>query len=388
MMTLLLAALPLLAWCHLVLARGGFWRVARHLPPPVSATCAQKIVIVMPARNEADVIGTAVGSLLRQQLAGSIHVIVVDDGSTDGTAQAAQQAAAQAHRPADLTVLRGAPLPSGWTGKLWAMSQGTRAALALEPDFLLFTDADIEHAPDSIASLVSIAASGGFDLVSYMVKLATDTFAERCLIPAFVFFFFKLYPPAAIASPTSRTAGAAGGCMLIRPQALARAGSLEAIRSQIIDDCALARAVKDSGGRIWLGLTPTTRSLRSYGSFAEIGRMISRTAFNQLRHSYLLLAGTVLGLLILYVLPPVLTLAAPDPRARLLGALAWALMTVAYLPMVRFYRGTALLALSLPVVALFYLAATLHSAVQYSRGRGGQWKGRAQDVRGGPLRER
>lgn len=388
MIALLVAALPLLIWSHLLLARGGFWRVGRHLPRGLpDATLAPRVAVVIPARDEAAVIGTAVRSLLRQRFAGSLHVVLVDDGSTDGTAEAARQAAVAAGSAERLTVLTGTALPSGWTGKLWAMSQGTEAALALGPDYLLFTDADIEHGEDSIASLVTIAAHGPHDLVSYMVKLATTTLPERCLIPAFVFFFFMLYPPAWIASRSSRTAGAAGGCILIRPQALARAGGLAAIRSEIIDDCALARRVKDSGGRIWLGLTTCARSLRPYGTFAEIGRMISRTAFNQLRHSYLLLAGTLLGLLVTYVLPPVLTLLAPLPLVRLLGALAWALMALAYRPMVRFYGQNGLYALGLPLIALFYMGATLHSALQYGRGRGGQWKGRVQDVRGGPPLE-
>jgi hopene-associated glycosyltransferase HpnB len=195
-----------------------------------------------------------------------------------------------------------------------------------------------------------------------------------------VFFFLKLYPPAWIASPRSKVAGAAGGCMLIRPAALARAGGLAAIRGRIIDDCALAHAVKSSGGRIWLGLARQTRSLRVYGSFAEIGAMISRTAFNQLRHSYLLLAGTLLGLLATYLAPPLLLLAR-RPEAMALGGAAWLLMTLCYLPMIRFYRVSSAYALLLPAVALFYAGATVHSAVQYAAGRGGKWKGRAQDVR-------
>jgi hopene-associated glycosyltransferase HpnB len=380
----LLAALPVLIWSYLLLARGGFWRVAPHLAPVAANTqITKKVVVVIPARDEAAVIGTAIGSLLRQRFSGSIHVILVDDGSTDGTGDIAAQAAATAGQPSHLSVLPGTALPPGWTGKLWAMCQGTDAALALAPDYLLFTDADIEHEPDSVASLVTIAESQRRDLVSYMVKLATATFPERCLIPAFVFFFFKLYPPAWVASSPSRTAAAAGGCVLIRPQALSWAGGLGAIRHEIIDDCALARVVKRSGGRIWLGLTPGTRSLRSYGTFAEIGSMISRTAFNQLQHSYPLLAGALLGLTITYVLPPLL-LFTSDPISQSLGAVAWGLMAIAYLPMVRFYGLNPLWSLCLPAIALFYVGATLHSAVQYSLGRGGKWKGRIQDVHTGP----
>jgi len=379
------ALITLLIWSYLLLARGGFWRATGQRPAVApAATLARKVVVVMPARDEAPVIGTAVGSLLRQSFPGSIRVILVDDGSCDGTALLAVQAATAAGAAGQLTVLAGAPLPRGWTGKLWAMHQGVQAATALTPDYLLFTDADIEHDRDSVATLVATAEAERRDLVSYMVRLATATYPERCLIPAFVFFFFKLYPPAWVASSRRATAAAAGGCILIRPQVLARAGGLEAIRSQIIDDCALARIVKSSGGRIWLGLTGSARSLRSYGTFAEIGSMISRTAFNQLHHSYWLLAGTLLGLALTYMLPPLL-LFTGDPLLASLGLLAWVLMTLAYLPMVRFYGLPGLWSLCLPAIALFYAGATLHSAWQYGRGRGGRWKGRIQDVREGPL---
>jgi hopene-associated glycosyltransferase HpnB len=381
------AALPLAIWIYLLLARGGFWRVSRALPPPPSSIAgvgagrrAGRVTAVVPARNEAESIGRAVSSLLAQTLVPPIHIIVVDDGSTDGTAEKAREAAEAAGAGERLTVLRAAPPAAGWTGKLWAMSQGVAAAVTQDPDFLLFTDADIEYVPGEVAALAGRAEAENLDLVSLMVRLATVSFAERCLIPAFVFFFLKLYPPAWIASPRSSVAGAAGGCMLIRPAALARAGGLAAIRGCIIDDCALARAVKASGGRIRLGLARQTRSLRVYGSFAEIGAMISRTAFSQLRHSYLALAATLLGLIVTYLTPPLLLLTR-TPLGMSLGAAAWLLMTLCYLPMIRFYRVSVLFALVLPAVALFYAAATVYSAVQYAAGRGGRWKGRAQDVR-------
>lgn len=399
------SALPLLIWLYLLGARGGFWRVARHLPRPESlrpgaghagqaapargdgdadadaeGAAPRRVVAVIPARNEADVIGAAVGSLLRQRFAGSIHVIVVDDGSHDGTAGAALEAGAAAGAAERITVLDGAPLAAGWSGKLWAMSQGVAAAAGHHPDYLLLTDADIEHDPDDLASLIGRAEAHGLDLVSSMVRLSTVTLAERSLIPAFVFFFFKLYPPAWIGSPRARTAGAAGGCMLIRPRALERIGGLAAIRSALIDDCALAAAVKASGGSISLGLTRSAHSLRVYGSFREIGRMIARTAFHQLHHSYLLLTATLLGLAVTYLAPPLL-LFTGDRLAMGLGAAAWALMSLAYLPMVRFYRLSAPWALALPAIAAFYAGATLWSAVQYSLGRGGRWKGRVQDAR-------
>ena len=380
------AAVPLAIWLYLLLARGGFWRVSRALQPrrfsaATTATVAsgRRVVAVVPARNEAEGIGKAVSSLLEQTLTPPLHVIVVDDGSTDGTAEEARKAAAAAGARERLTLLSGKPLAPGWTGKLWAMSQGVDAAAGHDPDFLLLTDADIEYVPEEIAGLAGKAEAEHLDLVSLMVRLSTATFAERCLIPAFVFFFFKLYPPAWIASARSAVAGAAGGCMLLRPAALARAGGLAAIRGCIIDDCALARAVKSSGGRVWLGLARQTRSLRVYGSFAEIGAMISRTAFNQLGHSYLLLAVTLCGLSVTYLAPPLLLLTRL-PLLMGLGAAAWLLMSICYLPMVRFYRVAAAYTLTLPAVALFYAAATVHSAVQYAAGRGGRWKGRTQDA--------
>jgi hopene-associated glycosyltransferase HpnB len=375
----LLAAAPLLIWVYLLTARGGFWRVARSLAPPAANTAiARTVVAIVPARDEAAVIGDAVRSLLQQDYAGTIHVIVIDDGSTDGTAAAALNAAAGLGYARRLSVISAAP-PPGWSGKVWAMSQGVTAAMPLDPDYLLFTDADIHHDPDNVAALVTNAEAQRRDMVSCMVRLPTQCLAEKALIPAFVFFFFKLYPPAWIASARCRSAAAAGGCMLVRPGALERIGGLRVIRAQIIDDCALARAIKGGGGSIWLGLTLRARSTRRYGSFADIGRMISRTAFNQLRHSYLLLGMTMAGLVLTYMLPPLLLLwARPVPVA--LGAAAWMLMAIVYAPMLRFYGRSPLWSLCLPAVALFYAVATIRSALQYRRGRGGQWKGRAQDL--------
>ncbi|MBS0377356.1 MAG: glycosyltransferase [Proteobacteria bacterium] len=377
MAVVLLAAVPLAIWTYLWLGRGAFWS-ARLQQPPAQLGPA-RVVAVIPARNEAATIGATVGALLAQQFHGELTVVVVDDGSTDGTAAVAGGAAGTAG--AAVAVINGSCLPPGWTGKLWALNQGVDYARSLQPDFLLFTDADIEHAPRSLAGLLGRAQHDGRDLVSRMVRLATDTWSERLLIPAFVFFFFMLYPPAWAASSRRRLAAAAGGCVLIRPQILARIGGLQSIRARIIDDCSLAQAVKDAGGRIWLELTQEARSLRGYGSPGEIAAMISRTAFAQLRHSYLLLALTLLGLVVTYVLPVGLLLA-PDPRVQGFGLAAWALMSALYLPMVRFYGLGPLWCLALPGVACFYAVATVESARQYARGQGGQWKGRAQDPAG------
>jgi hopene-associated glycosyltransferase HpnB len=305
-----------------------------------------------------------------------LHIFVVDDNSTDGTAEAARLAAGPNAEP--VTVIPGRPLPPGWAGKLWAVHQGVEQALALHPDFLLLTDADIEHASHNVGLLAKQAETGGYDLASFMVKLHCRSVAERFLIPAFVFFFFMLYPPEWIRDPRRKTAGAAGGCILIRPAALERIGGIAAIRQEIIDDCALARAVKRSGGKVWLGAAADTHSVRPYNSFAEIERMIARTAFNQLRHSAAMLFGTVVAMLLIYVLPVAL-LVSGSVRLATVGAVALTLMCVSYFPMVRFYGLNPLWALTLPASAAFYSLATVHSAVKYWRGRGGEWKGRVQD---------
>jgi len=380
MISLLAAYLPLSIWAYLLAARGGFWRVRKHLASVAPATnSAERVVAVVPARDEAEVIGHTVTSLLSQNLSAGIEIVLVDDGSTDGTAEVARAAAEEFGEEGRLIILNGLPLPPGWTGKLWALSQGIELAEQKSPEFLLLTDGDIFHGEDNVAELLAIAREYKCDLASYMVRLATDTFAEQALIPAFVFFFFMLYPPAWIYSRRHKTAGAAGGCILIRREMLQRIGGIAAISDRIIDDCALARAVKQAGGRVWLGLTPTAGSTRSYGSFAGVGHMIARTAFNQLDHSPALLAGTVAGLFFTYLLPPLL-LFKGRPVLKAMGGASWLLMSAAYLPTVRFYKRSSLWSLALPPIALFYLGATVYSALNYWRGRGGEWKGRTQDV--------
>ena len=353
-----IAVVSLVAWLWLLRERGWFWWP--HVMPKLDITPRGNVVAIVPARDEAAVIGPAVASI-------GVPVIVVDDHSADDTAAIARQAGA-------VEIVASSPLPSGWTGKLWAVHQGVEAAARLEPDYYLLTDADIVHAPHNVASLLAHAQAGNYDLVSLMVKLHCRSLGEKFLIPAFVFFFFLLYPPRWVSDPKRHTAAAAGGCILIRRASLERIGGIAAIKGELIDDCALARKVKDTGGRIWLGVSDTTRSIREYKTFAEIGRMISRTAFTQLRHSPWLLAATMLGLLIVYAVPPVLAI-----RGSVFGIAAWIVMAGLFVPTLWSYRLSPLWALLLPATALFYLGATIHSAIQYWRGHGGEWKGRVQD---------
>jgi hopene-associated glycosyltransferase HpnB len=269
-------------------------------------------------------------------------------------------------------------LPAGWTGKVWALSQGVQQATQFAPDYFLFTDADIVHASDSITSLVARAQRDNLDLVSMMARLRCSSLAERALIPAFVFFFFMLYPPEWVSSPTHRTAAAAGGCILVRAEALARIGGIAAIRNELIDDCALGREIKRNGS-VWLGLTQQTHSIRAYDGFGAVGHMISRNAFYQLRHSGWLLMAIVLGMAITFLGPPVLVCF--GGWAAVWGGAAWLMMSTAFWPTLRFYSRSPLWAPLLPVIAMFYAGATVHSAVRYWLGHGGEWKGRLQDAK-------
>ena len=364
------------AWLCLIAGRGLFWRVHDNAVAAAPAP-SRSVVAVIPARDEAEVIGRAVASLLAQHYPGPLHIIVVDDHSDDGTAAAAQDAAMGAGAADRLTVIASGPMPSGWTGKLWAVRQGIAAAArAREPDYLLLTDADIVHAPHNLAALVARAESGDYDLASLMVRLNCRTAWERLLIPAFVFFFFMLCPPRWVADPQSRTAAAAGGCMLIRRATLERIGGIDSIRHEIIDDCALARRVKATG-RVWLGAASDTRSLREYRSWRPIWDMIARCAFAQLGYSAVALVAMVALMVVIFVMPPLLLLSG-SASGIALGVAVWLAMSLAYVPMLRFYRCPVMLAPLLPLIALFYTAATIASAVQFWRGRGGWWKGRYQ----------
>jgi len=375
-----IAILSLLIWLGLFFFNGHFWQIwisdadkeAVALP-----TVWPSVVAVVPARNEAASIAQTVSALARQDYPGKFSIVVVDDHSEDSTGALAQKAAEEAGGAANINVVLALELEPGWTGKLWALNSGVEEARTNQPEFFWFTDADIVHAPDTLTRLVSRAKHDQLDLTSLMVLLQAQSFAEKLIIPPFLYFFLMLYPPRWIASPKSRTAGAAGGCVLLRASALERIGGLASIRKEVIDDCSLAREVKGSGGRIWMGLTRASVSLRRYSSVSELQDMIARTAFTQLDYSALQLVGTLLGLLLTFVAPVVLTLSSV-PTVWLPALLAWCMMTASFLPTAVFYRLSPIWSPFLPVAAVFYSYATFLSALRYWLGRGGQWKGRAQ----------
>jgi hopene-associated glycosyltransferase HpnB len=416
-----LAVAAVLAWAYLLLWHGRFWSAGPGLPRALPSACPA-VDVVIPARDEAEGIGAALRSLLAQDYPGPLHIFVVDDGSTDGTGavaralvppqhpslRAAWGAAIQGpnaptpvlptpvlptpvlapsglprrYAPGNdgggggpevsLTVLDGQPRPPGWSGKLWAVSQGVAHAGA---GLILLTDADIVHDPAHVSALVAKAERDGLDLVSEMVELRCRSLAERALVPAFVFFFQLLYPFAAVNDPMRGIAAAAGGTMLLRRRALDRIGGIAAVRGALIDDVALAAAVK-RGGRIWLGHSTLARSVRPYPGAADIWRMVARTAYVQLRRSPVILAGTVLGLALVWLAPPGLALFGHG-WARGLGAAAWAGSALSYVPTLRRFRQSPAWALALPGIACFYMAATLGSAWDHHRGRGVVWKRRA-----------
>jgi hopene-associated glycosyltransferase HpnB len=377
-----LSAVSLAVWIYLVGFHGRFWKADQRLAagdPPAEGW--PSIVAVVPARNEADVIKTSIASLLVQDYPGQFRIVLVDDSSEDGTADAARALAATHPRGARLAVIGGTPLPPGWVGKMWAVHSGIKEADRLHPEapYLWLTDADIAHGPGVLRGLVAKAEHERLDLVSLMALLHCRRPWERLLIPAFVYFFQKLYPFPRINDPAHPLAGAAGGCMLVRRAALKMAGGIEAIRGAVIDDCALGKALKRNGP-IWLGLAEDTRSVRPYEGLKDIWRMVARSAYDQLGYSPLALAGTVTGMALLYLVPPVLALGTPWHGSVASGAmagLAWLLMAWSFRPTLALYGRPAPAAL-LPVAGLLYSLMTLDSALAYYRGRGGYWKGRSQ----------
>lgn len=395
------AVVALVAWVYLAAGHGGFWRGEQGPPPAPDPAEWPGVVAVVPARDEAAMLPETLPTLLAQEYPGDFGVVLVDDGSTDGTAAVAERCAAAEWRaggveaagagrggdravPAALRVVRASEPPAGWAGKVWAMAEGVRAAG--EPEYLLFTDADIAYEPGTLARLAAAAVAGEHDLVSLMATLRTSTGWERAVVPAFVYFFAQLYPFRRVRRPRARTAAAAGGCMLVRRGTLAAAGGLAGIRDALIDDVALGRLVKRHGGRCRLDLSRDVVSRRPYPRLADLWDMVARSAYTQLRYSPALLAGTVAGLLVLYAVPPAATvtgviglaLGAGPPAVVAAGAglLAWLIMAATYLPTLRLYRLTALRAPALPLVAMVYAGMTIDSARRYYGGRGGAWKGR------------
>ncbi len=360
----MLALLSLCAWIYLFFAHGAFWRSRPQLPPATPGECPDVDVIV-PARDEAETIQAAIASLLAQEYGGVFRIILVDDNSTDATAELAGSAPT-------LHIVRLDSKPAGWSGKLWALHQGIAAGRS---PLVLLTDADVVHQPMHLASLVAKLQGAQLDLVSEMVRLNCSSLAERMLVPAFVYFFQMLYPFARVNDPRSAVAAAAGGTVLVRREALERIGGIEAIRHALIDDVALARAVKP-GGPIYLAHSELAASIRRYPRISDLWHMISRTAFTQLRYSTPLLILTMAALGIIWLVPP--WQAAFGGGWRMIcGLTACALAAVSYMPTLQRYRRTPLWALALPLIAAFYMAATAASAVNYWRGRGASWKNRA-----------
>lgn len=377
-------AFSLLGWLYLTFGNGRFWYADQRLggEKPISheAGHCPTVVAIVPARNEADVIERTLSSLLEQDYPGEFHVVMVDDQSDDRTGDIARQLASQHPAGARLTVAMAEERPHGWMGKMWAVHTGLQFAEKHWPDavYQYLTDADIEHSRGNLRELVSKAESGGLDLVSLMVRLHCKHAWEKLLIPAFVYFFQQLYPFPLINDPHSAVGGAAGGCMLVRTRTLKQVGGMEVIRGEVIDDCALGLAIKRRG-KIWVGLTDSEHSIRPYVGLTDIWEMVTRTAYTQLRYSPLVLVSTVIGLALVYLLPPLVTLTWPiheNSSAGKLAALAWCLMMYTFQPTLRIYALAPTFGFVLPVAALLYLGMTIDSARRHWLRIGGQWKGR------------
>lgn len=366
------------AWIYLWRFRAAFWRADQRLDEQVEIDDPPTVTAVIPARDEADVIGESIASLLAQDYPGRFSIVLVDDASGDGTAKAAEQAALQMGMPYRLHVVSGEPLEEGWTGKIWAVHQGLAHAAESDAEYYLLTDADIRHDPANLSRLVTKAEEKKLDLVSLMVKLHCRSIWDWLLIPAFVFFFQKLFPFPAVNDPGRKIAAAAGGCMLVRRDAMEKIGGVSAIKSAIIDDCALAKELKRNGP-VWLGLTGTTESIRAYDRLGEIWRMVARSAYAQLNHSILLLLGTVIGMAIVYLAPPAvmqLALLWDATIPMLIAGAAWGLMAALTAPTFRLYGLAPVYGLLLPIAGIFYLLMTLDSARRHWLNKGGAWKGR------------
>lgn len=385
-----LSLLSLLIWVYLIAARGGFWRARERLDgPPGNLPEWPPVAALVPARNEAEVLRRSLSTLLRQNYPGPFHVILIDDHSEDGTAEIARQTAIDLGQEKRLNVIQSGTLPSGWAGKVWALSEGFQHAPTAAPayEYLLLTDADIAHDAFNLRRLVAKARSSDMDLVSQMVVLVSEGFWARLLIPAFVLFFQKLYPFAWVNDPADKTAAAAGGCVLLDRRAIERIGGFQGLHDALIDDCTLAALIKqkgrEGGGRLWLGLTTSAESLRPYHGLNGIWQMVARSAYTQLRRSPILLAGTIIGMVVIYWVPPIAALYGWVIGAWpviAFAAAAWGLMLLAFLPILRLYNQSILLAPLLPLAGLMYSLMTVDSAIAHWRGRGGAWKGRVRST--------
>ena len=384
---IVIAGISLAIWLYLLALRGGFWHADQRLDAELRAPSAwPAVVVLVPARDEAEAIGEAVAALLAQDYPGLFQVVLIDDHSADGTAALAVRTAAAVGAPGRLQVIAAPDLPAGWTGKLWALQAGLTHADTAMPGapYLWLSDADIAPGPATLRRLVAKAEAGKLNLVSLMVALSCRGLWARLLIPPFIYFFQMLYPFPWVNDPAKATAAAAGGCVLLRRDALKRAGGFTAIKGALIDDCALARAIKaltpiQGAQGIWLGLARESHSIRPYRGLGEIWRMVARSAYTQLRHSPLLLLGTLLAMTLTFLAPPLIALTAgfhDDGVAAVLAAVAWALMALTAVPTLRRYRQSVWLAALLPLAAGFYCAMTLDSALRHWRGRGGAWKDR------------
>jgi hopene-associated glycosyltransferase HpnB len=369
--------LSVVIWVWLLVGHGAFWRSGPVLGAAYP-TRPLKVTVVIPARDEAEHIADTLRSLLIQQFNGELKIVMIDDNSSDGTGALARELAVTDRR---LNVLDGELLKTGWTGKMWAVSQGLRQPETLAADYVLFTDADIVHGPGHLASLVSRAERDQLSLVSEMVRLRCESLAERATLPAFVFFFQLLYPFRWVCDPGRTTAAAAGGTMLVAQEALRSVDGVNRISRALIDDVALAREIKRGGHRIWLGHGEQVVSERRYAGFSDVWKMIARTAYVQLGYSPWVLIGTCVGMLLVYVEPVLASLFATG-ALRWAGAVCWTGMAIAFQPTLWRYRRSPAWGLLLPVIGLFYLMATMSSAVRFYQGRGGQWKNRNYPAHG------
>jgi hopene-associated glycosyltransferase HpnB len=377
---LIIAIACLVIWLGLLLFWGQFWLGVQLSPSQKTLAFYPNVWVVIPARDEAEVIADSLASILQQNYAGNLTVVLVDDNSSDDTAKIAQETANELEKTSQLHLISGQPLPPGWKGKLWALEQGINyAKQVIEPDYILLTDADIYHHSSNVTELITKAETEKLDLVSLMVLLRCQSFWEKLLIPAFVFFFQKLYPFKLTNNPHSFVAAAAGGCILIKAKTLAKIGGVASFKNALIDDCTLAKKVKESQGKIWLGLTQKTISLRPYDSLKSIWDMVARTAFYQLNYSWLLLIGTILGLIFVYLTPLLAIIwgiIGQDLTIAIIGLITYCLITVAYFPTVKLYQISPLWSCLLSAIAFLYGLMTIDSALKHLQGQGGSWKGR------------